>query len=182
MPTESVPHRARAADRERTATPILVVQGFMYTGGSFRSVLLKGIDPRQRVLSLPTAVLDDRRSEVPALIGTRMARDAGLKVGDLATVRWRDARGNVRRRGNPDRPRHEHDRADGRQRPAVAAARPAAADGPDGGRGHLDRPGATDIGRAGTSPAGTSRTLDFLLSDLHAHGPDQDGSAARLST
>ena len=27
------------------------------------------------------------------LIGSRMARDTGLKVGDLATVRWRDARG-----------------------------------------------------------------------------------------
>jgi len=31
--------------------------------------------------------------EIPALIGARMARDTGLKVGDVATVRWRDARG-----------------------------------------------------------------------------------------
>ena len=41
------------------ATPILVVQGYMYSGGSFRPVLLKGIDPRQRVLSLPADVLVD---------------------------------------------------------------------------------------------------------------------------
>jgi putative ABC transport system permease protein len=75
------------------ATPILAVQGFMYAGGSFRPVLLKGIDPSQRVLSLPAAVLIGMGAEAPALIGNRMARDTGLKVGDVATVRWRDARG-----------------------------------------------------------------------------------------
>ena len=75
------------------ATPILVVQGYMYSGGSFRPVLLKGIDPGQRVLSLPADVLVDSPGTSPALIGTRMAKDAGLKVDDLATVRWRDAVG-----------------------------------------------------------------------------------------
>ena len=40
------------------ATPILAVQGFVYSAGGFRPVLLKGIEPSQRVLSLPTAVLD----------------------------------------------------------------------------------------------------------------------------
>jgi putative ABC transport system permease protein len=75
------------------ATPILAVQGFMYLGGSFRPVLLKGIDPGQHVLSLPAAVLAGTGAEAPALIGNRMARDTGLKVGDVATVRWRDARG-----------------------------------------------------------------------------------------
>ncbi len=75
------------------ATPILVVQGYMYSGGSFRPVLLKGIDPRQRVLSLPADVLVDTPGTGPALIGTRMAKDAGLKADDLATVRWRDAVG-----------------------------------------------------------------------------------------
>ena len=75
------------------ATPILVVQGYMYSGGSFRPVLLKGVDPKQRVLSLPADVLIDSAGASPALIGTRMARDAGLKEDDLATVRWRDAAG-----------------------------------------------------------------------------------------
>jgi putative ABC transport system permease protein len=75
------------------ATPILAVQGFMYVGGSFRPVLLKGIEPSQRVLTLPAAALDGTDPETPALIGNRMARDTGLKVGDVATVRWRDARG-----------------------------------------------------------------------------------------
>jgi putative ABC transport system permease protein len=75
------------------AVPILAVQGFVFAAGTFRPVVLKGIDPQQTVLSLPTAGLAETGAEAPALIGTRMARDTGLKVGDLATVRWRDARG-----------------------------------------------------------------------------------------
>lgn len=75
------------------AISILAVQGFVYSGGGFRPVLLKGIDPGQAVLSLPTSSLATTSGEAPALIGTRMARDAGLKVGDVATVRWRDANG-----------------------------------------------------------------------------------------
>jgi len=76
-----------------SAAAILIVQGFMYAGGNLRSVLLKGIEPSQRALSLPTSVLTTTEGEAPAVIGTRMARDSGLKVGDRATIRWRDARG-----------------------------------------------------------------------------------------
>jgi putative ABC transport system permease protein len=88
-----VPSELDALVDKGTATPILAIQGFVYSAGGFRPVLLKGIEPGQRVLSLPTATLTGTSAEVPALIGTRMARDAGLKVGDSATVRWRDARG-----------------------------------------------------------------------------------------
>jgi putative ABC transport system permease protein len=76
-----------------SAAAILIVQGFMYAGGNLRSVVLKGIEPSQRALSLPTSVLTTTEGEAPAVIGTRMARDSGLKVGDRATIRWRDARG-----------------------------------------------------------------------------------------
>jgi ABC-type lipoprotein release transport system permease subunit len=75
------------------ATSVLAVQGFMYAGGSFRPIVLRGIDPNQQVLSVPSAVLGTRTDAVPALIGSRMARETGLKAGDTATVRWRDARG-----------------------------------------------------------------------------------------
>ena len=87
-----VPSELAALVEEGKAVPVLAVQGFVFTGAN-RPVVLKGIDPHQTVLSLPTAVLDEAGTEAPALIGTRMARDTGLKVGDLATVRWRDARG-----------------------------------------------------------------------------------------
>jgi putative ABC transport system permease protein len=75
------------------ATPILAVQGFMYVGGSFRPIVLRGVDPQQQILSVPTSVLSGAPGAVPALIGNRMAHEAGLKKGDTATVRWRDARG-----------------------------------------------------------------------------------------
>lgn len=78
---------------EGSAVPVLIVQSFMYFGGSFRPVLLRGIEPSQQLLSMPTSALSAASQEAPALIGTRMARSAGLKVGDLVIVRWRDARG-----------------------------------------------------------------------------------------
>ena len=79
--------------RDGRATPILAVQGFMYAGGNFRPIILRGIDPSQQVLAVPSSVLAGAPEFVPALIGTRMAAESGLKAGDTATVRWRDARG-----------------------------------------------------------------------------------------
>jgi putative ABC transport system permease protein len=77
----------------RTATPILVRQATIYPGGRFRGVLLKGIDPAQTILSIPTAVLAGGDGEIPALIGARMSRSTDLKPGDQVTVQWRDAHG-----------------------------------------------------------------------------------------
>jgi ABC-type lipoprotein release transport system permease subunit len=88
-----IPPELKSLIESGRATPILIVQGYMYSAGSFRPVLLKGIDPNQRVLSLPADVLADSRGPGRALIGTRMAREAGLKAEDVATVRWRDALG-----------------------------------------------------------------------------------------
>ncbi len=75
------------------AAAFLVVPATIYPNGRLMSAVLKGVDPDQRVLSLPAAVLKASHTEVPALIGTRMAQSAGLKKGDVVTVRWRDARG-----------------------------------------------------------------------------------------
>jgi len=75
------------------ATPILIVQGTIYPGGRILPVLLKGIDPGQKILTLPSRVLRAQDSEIPALIGARMARSAGLEKGDTVTARWRDSKG-----------------------------------------------------------------------------------------
>jgi putative ABC transport system permease protein len=75
------------------ATPILIVQGTIYPGGRIQPVLLKGIDPEQKLLTIPSYVLKSTDYELPALIGSRMAQTSGLKVGDSVTVRWRDANG-----------------------------------------------------------------------------------------
>ena len=75
------------------ATPILVTQATIYPEGRLYTILLKGIDPQQSVVNLPSKFLIQKGEEIPALIGTRMADSTGLKLGDWITVRWRDARG-----------------------------------------------------------------------------------------
>ncbi len=76
-----------------TMTPILITQGTIYPEGRIQNVILKGIDPDQKILALPSAQLKQNGDEIPAIIGTRMAKDNKLQVGDLVTVRWRDVNG-----------------------------------------------------------------------------------------
>jgi len=78
---------------EGEATPILVTQATIYPEGRLHTILLKGIDPQQSVVNLPSKFLVQEGEEIPALIGTRMAESTGLKLGDMVTVRWRDAKG-----------------------------------------------------------------------------------------
>jgi len=75
------------------ATAVLVTQGTIYPEGRLLPVLLKGIDPGQTVVDLPTAALATDQSEIPVLIGSRMARTAGLREGDVFVLQWRDRRG-----------------------------------------------------------------------------------------
>lgn len=74
-------------------TPVLVTQATIYPEGRMENVLLKGIDPDQRILSLPVAQLKDTAGIVPVIIGSRMAESSGLKKGDITTLRWRDKNG-----------------------------------------------------------------------------------------
>jgi len=83
----------RALGEKGQATPFLIVQGTIYPGGRIVPVLLKGIDPGQKLLSIPSSVLKAADNELPALIGARMSATSGLKKGDTVTVRWRDAKG-----------------------------------------------------------------------------------------
>jgi ABC-type lipoprotein release transport system permease subunit len=75
------------------ATPILISQATIYPEGRLHTILMKGIDPAQSVVNLPTQALDQEGEDLPALIGTRMAKNTGLKIGDTVTVRWRDSQG-----------------------------------------------------------------------------------------
>jgi len=77
---------------DKLATPILIVQGTIYPGGRMQTVLLKGIDPSQTIVSLPSRFLQSEE-ELPVLIGGRMSKNTGLKKGDSVTLRWRDANG-----------------------------------------------------------------------------------------
>ena len=74
-------------------TPILVAQATIYPEGRIQNVLLKGIDPRQKILALPSLKMDTDIEEIPVLIGTRMAASSKLDVGAPVMVQWRDAGG-----------------------------------------------------------------------------------------
>jgi putative ABC transport system permease protein len=73
--------------------PVLIAQGTIYPGGRIQSILIKGIDPEQKVLKLPGSLFLKSDVDLPVLIGSKMAGDNGLKVGDAITIRWRDVHG-----------------------------------------------------------------------------------------
>lgn len=77
------------------AAPIFITSSALFVGGHVHSALMKGINPGQKILDFPTDQLNNQEfpDDIPALIGTRMARSTGLKVGDYVTVRWKDING-----------------------------------------------------------------------------------------
>ena len=78
---------------EGKLTPILISPATIYPKGRLQSVLLKGIDPDQQILKIPSAYLKAKSEEIPAIIGKRFAENTKLKVGDYLVVRWRDIHG-----------------------------------------------------------------------------------------
>jgi putative ABC transport system permease protein len=92
------------------AASILIIQGTIYPEGRLFPVRVKGIDPGQRVIDIPTALLSGAApsaastapaasaapptpDEIPALIGARTAKTTGLRKGDTFSLQWRDAHG-----------------------------------------------------------------------------------------
>ncbi len=75
------------------ALPVLVTQATAYPNGRLLTVMIKGVLPEQDVLDFPTKALLGSDSDLPVMIGSRMAKNAKLAIGDLVTVRWRDANG-----------------------------------------------------------------------------------------
>ena len=74
-------------------TPVLITQATIYPEGRVQNAMLKGVDPKQTILKLPTADLTNVQEAYSAIIGKRMAETTGLKVGDRVLVRWRDKNG-----------------------------------------------------------------------------------------
>jgi putative ABC transport system permease protein len=75
------------------AAEILIRQASIFPKGRAQQVLLKGINPSQRVLKLPTSLLVSSDGTLPVLIGARMAKRNELKMNDLLTIRFRDVHG-----------------------------------------------------------------------------------------
>ena len=77
----------------KQATPILIRQGTIYPEGRVQSALIKGIDPDQTILDIPTDRLRSDEIYLPVMIGKLMAKRNSLHIGDEITIRWRDANG-----------------------------------------------------------------------------------------
>lgn len=79
--------------KEDKLTPVLITQATAYPQGRMQSIVLKGMDPQQKILKLPTSDLSNIQDEYSAIIGKRMAEITKLGVGDKVLVRWRDKNG-----------------------------------------------------------------------------------------
>lgn len=51
------------------------------------------VEVSKKKKNLPSEVLKNKDEELPALIGSRMAKNSGLEIGDYVTIRWRDTNG-----------------------------------------------------------------------------------------
>jgi ABC-type lipoprotein release transport system permease subunit len=88
-----IPEVFMNAIHEGTATPVLLTQGTVYPDGRMQSMILRGIDPAQKVVAIPGDKLNTESEEIPAVIGKVMAKSCKLKEGDVTTIRWRDING-----------------------------------------------------------------------------------------
>jgi len=88
-----IPENISDLIEKKNAVPILIRTATIYPNGRIQPAMLKGIPPEQTILSLPTVTLKNGEGYISALIGRRMAKTTGLKVGDFVTVRWRDKNG-----------------------------------------------------------------------------------------
>ncbi len=78
---------------EGKLTPELLTTATIYPAGRQMGVVLKGIDPDQKILKIPSHLLKGDTSANYAIIGKRMAKMAQLKKGDAMLIRWRDKNG-----------------------------------------------------------------------------------------
>jgi ABC-type lipoprotein release transport system permease subunit len=78
---------------EGKLTPVLITQATAYPQGRQLGILIKGIDPAQRILKIPSGLLNKDSGTHYAIIGKRMAKSAQLKAGDNMLIRWRDKNG-----------------------------------------------------------------------------------------
>jgi putative ABC transport system permease protein len=88
-----IPEVFKKGIKKGNIASVLISQGSVYPEGRIQSVLLKGIDPDQKVLALPTAEMNVKLELIPVIIGRRMAKTCKLHEGDTTIIRWRDVNG-----------------------------------------------------------------------------------------
>jgi len=91
----TIPAQLDEARQKGLVSPVLIRQGFIYPHGSMRPALIKGIEPFQKNVSIPSQFLAGTNAVLPVMIGNRMAKDSGLEIGDVLTIQWRDVHGRI---------------------------------------------------------------------------------------
>jgi len=87
-----IPNQIKKLIDQKYAFGVLISQASIYPNGRIMPVVMKGITPDQTIVNMPTNVLDQHNDiTIPVLIGSGMAKNANLKVGDSFTIRWLDA-------------------------------------------------------------------------------------------
>jgi putative ABC transport system permease protein len=79
--------------KKKNLAPVLIAQATAFPRGRMLGVTLRGVDPEQTILKLPTSKLTLSDDADYAIIGKRMAESAKLAVGDRLLIRWRDKNG-----------------------------------------------------------------------------------------
>lgn len=89
-----LPKEIGALVKDKKAVPVLVSQAAIYPNGRIMPVVMKGIDPGQSIVNMPTTYLAKNNDiKIPVLIGRGMANNANLDMGDSFTIRWLDSDG-----------------------------------------------------------------------------------------
>jgi len=88
-----IPEDIKRLINKGVATPILVIQASIYPHGRMQNIVLKGINTEQNILKIPSEKIKTTDDNIPAMIGTRMAKSTDLKKGDRIMLRWRDKNG-----------------------------------------------------------------------------------------
>lgn len=83
----------QAEVKKKNLAPVLIAQATAFPQGRAQGITLRGVDPEQNVLKLPTANLSASYDADYAIIGKRMAESTKLGVGDKLLIRWRDKNG-----------------------------------------------------------------------------------------
>jgi len=89
----TIPDGLITNNNSASIVPVLITQGTLYPMGRMLPVIIRGIEPQQNLLALPTIKLKETDGDVPAIIGSAMAESTKLREGDYVTLRWRDKNG-----------------------------------------------------------------------------------------
>jgi ABC-type lipoprotein release transport system permease subunit len=88
-----IPKELNSLIKQDMAVPILITQAAIFPEGRVQTVLMRGIEPSQKILGIPTSELNVDSNILPVMVGHRMAKKNSLKKDSLITIRWRDANG-----------------------------------------------------------------------------------------